>query len=127
MGNVIGAVKWTLRAESVAIVIAALLLYSQYEFSWSLFAVLFLFPDLSLFAYLISNKVGAIAYNAAHSLIGALFIASLGFVNELPVFQISGLVWIAHIGFDRALGYGLKYQRGFGCTHLGLVGKAKQS
>ena len=28
-----------------------------------------------------------------------------------------------HIGFDRALGYGLKYANGFGFTHLGRIGK----
>jgi hypothetical protein len=33
------------------------------------------------------------------------------------------LIWLAHIGFDRALGYGLKYAAGFGFTHLGRIGK----
>jgi len=32
----------------------------------------------------------------------------------------------AHIGFDRALGYGLKYSKGFGYTHLGRIGNAKK-
>jgi hypothetical protein len=30
---------------------------------------------------------------------------------------------MAHIGIDRALGYGLKYSAGFGFTHLGRIGK----
>ena len=34
------------------------------------------------------------------------------------------LVWCAHIGFDRALGYGLKYAAGFRETHLGRLGRA---
>ena len=33
-------------------------------------------------------------------------------------------IWVAHVGFDRALGYGLKYADGFGFTHLGLKGRA---
>ena len=33
------------------------------------------------------------------------------------------MIWLAHIGFDRALGYGLKYSAGFGFTHLGRIGK----
>ena len=33
------------------------------------------------------------------------------------------MIWLAHIGFDRALGYGLKYATGFGFTHLGRIGK----
>ena len=33
------------------------------------------------------------------------------------------LIWLAHIGIDRALGYGLKYEAGFGFTHLGRIGR----
>jgi hypothetical protein len=33
---------------------------------------------------------------------------------------------MAHIGMDRALGYGLKYQKGFGFTHLGRIGGKMQ-
>ena len=33
------------------------------------------------------------------------------------------LIWAAHIGFDRALGYGLKYPTSFGETHLGRIGR----
>ena len=32
-------------------------------------------------------------------------------------------LWLAHIGIDRALGYGLKYATGFSYTHLGRIGK----
>ena len=32
-----------------------------------------------------------------------------------------GLVWLAHIGIDRALGYGLKYPTHFEDTHLQRV------
>jgi Domain of unknown function (DUF4260) len=39
----------------------------------------------------------------------------------------TALIWLAHIGFDRALGYGLKYEVGFSFTHLGRVGKTKPS
>jgi hypothetical protein len=31
------------------------------------------------------------------------------------------LVWFAHIGMDRALGYGLKYDDAFTHTHLGII------
>jgi hypothetical protein len=30
------------------------------------------------------------------------------------------------VGFDRALGYGLKYQAGFKHTHLGLIGMVRR-
>jgi hypothetical protein len=35
------------------------------------------------------------------------------------------LIWIAHIGLDRMLGYGLKYGTSFVDTHLGRVGRQK--
>ena len=40
-----------------------------------------------------------------------------------PVALALGLIWIAHIGMDRMLGYGLKYASGFGDTHLGRIGQ----
>jgi hypothetical protein len=43
--------------------------------------------------------------------------------NQSTLLQI-GLIGLAHIGFDRLGGYGLKYSEAFGLTHLGRVGKA---
>ena len=44
--------------------------------------------------------------------------------TQVPLGVMGGLalIWAAHIGFDRALGYGLKYPSGFGDTHLGRIG-----
>ena len=47
----------------------------------------------------------------------------VGFVSGLPAAMAGALIWIAHIGFDRALGYGLKYATGFRDTHLGRIGR----
>jgi hypothetical protein len=47
-----------------------------------------------------------------------------GFALESPRVLSIALIWMAHIGFDRALGYGLKYSAGFGFTHLGRIGPA---
>jgi Domain of unknown function (DUF4260) len=33
------------------------------------------------------------------------------------------ILLLTHVGFDRALGYGLKYAAAFGHTHLGRIGK----
>ena len=38
----------------------------------------------------------------------------------------NGLDVVFTSGADRMLGYGLKYERGFGFTHLGYIGGAKQ-
>ena len=42
---------------------------------------------------------------------------------EAPLLLSISMIWLAHIGFDRTLGYGLKYSAGFGFTHLGRIGK----
>ncbi len=51
-------------------------------------------------------------------------LALLGIVLAEPLAGSISLIWLAHIGIDRALGYGLKYADGFGFTHLGRIGKA---
>jgi hypothetical protein len=33
------------------------------------------------------------------------------------------LIWLAHIGMDRSLGYGLKLPTAFQDTHLGRIGR----
>jgi hypothetical protein len=36
-----------------------------------------------------------------------------------------GVIWIGHIGMDRLLGYGLKYDDNFKNTHLGNLAKKR--
>ena len=69
-----------------------------------------------------NSKLGAIAYNTTHSLIGALVVLIFGYVGDSDSAIQFGLIWCAHIGFDRALGYGLKYTTSFNDTHLGKIG-----
>ena len=45
----------------------------------------------------------------------------------LPLMLSIAMIWLAHIGIDRALGFGLKYSAGFGFTHLGRIGKGAAS
>jgi Domain of unknown function (DUF4260) len=116
-----GGVRTLLRLEGLAAGTAALALYTHAGFSWPLFALLILAPDLAMLAYLFGSRAGATAYNAAHTYIPALALA--GFLIGWPVATAGGLIWIAHIGFDRALGYGLKYPTGFHDTHLGHIGR----
>jgi hypothetical protein len=122
-GAVIGSVRTWLRAEGLAALAVALLLYMRGDYSWRLFALLFLAPDLSLAGYLAGPRVGAAIYNALHSYVGPLVLAvvllATGRSAAVP------LIWAAHIGFDRLLGYGLKYPSGFGDTHLGAIGRAR--
>ena len=56
-----------LRSEGAAVAIAALALYAHADYSWLLLAILVLAPDLSALGFLAGPRVGALAYNAAHT------------------------------------------------------------
>jgi len=118
-GSVTGSVRGLLRLEGFAVLAVALAAYAHAGFSWSTFALLFLVPDLSMLAYLGGRRAGALGYNIAHTYAFALVPALAGYAGGVPAAAAGGLIWIAHIGFDRMLGYGLKYPTGFGDTHLG--------
>ena len=122
-GAVSGAVKTVLRIEGLCVLALTSFAYAKLGSGWGVFAACFLLPDLAFLGYLAGPRVGALAYNTTHSYIGAVL--SLGAAmlapGQMPLSV--GLIWCAHIGFDRMLGYGLKYSLGFGFTHLGLIGR----
>jgi Domain of unknown function (DUF4260) len=126
-GATTGGVKTLLRIEGLCVLAATLLLYDKFGQGWGTFALFFLVPDLSFAGYLAGPVVGAAAYNTAHSYVGAVITLTAGVLLAHPIVIAAGLIWCAHIGFDRMLGYGLKYSQGFGFTHLGLIGKARST
>lgn len=121
---VTGVPRILLRLEGLAAVAAAVWAYQLSGGSWGWFAVLLLVPDLSMFAFLAGPRAGAIAYNAVHTYVGPGLVAALAWVAHAPWFVSLALIWVAHIGIDRALGYGLKYATAFSDTHLGRIGRA---
>jgi hypothetical protein len=123
-GAVTGGVNILLRLEGLTLFAGMVLLYWIWGGSWWVFVILFLAPDLSFIAYLSDAKTGAIVYNAAHSYMAPVALLTTGFALGEPLTLSLAMIWLAHIGIDRALGYGLKYQAGFGFTHLGRIGKA---
>ncbi len=72
--------------------------------------------------YVLGPKIGARAYNLAHTYLGPAVLATVAMVSGLPLLALA-CVWLAHIGLDRALGFGLKYESGFTDTHLGRIGR----
>lgn len=102
-----------------ALSVAAYVLHGGPAWPW----VLVLLPDLSFLAYQFGPRIGAIGYNLAHTYLAPLLLGLLGFITGLPAFYDAALIWTAHIGADRLLGYGLKQPSGFGDTHLGQRGK----
>jgi hypothetical protein len=123
-GTATGGVRILLRLEGLTLFAGMVLLYAVWGGSWWLFVILFLAPDLSFLGYLTDAKTGAIVYNAAHSYMAPVILMTLGFGIAEPLTLSIAMIWLAHIGFDRALGYGLKYGAGFGFTHLSRIGKA---
>lgn len=116
-----GTMRVWLRLEGLAVLVLAIVIYARTNHSWLLFALLFLLPDVSIAGYVAGARVGAAAYNAVHSLVGPLVLGMVLLVSGAPL--AIPLIWIAHLGFDRALGYGLKYPTAFGDTHLGRIGR----
>jgi len=112
-----------LRLEGAALLLAMAAVHGLTGESWGMAAALFLLPDLSLAAYLAGPRVGAIAYNAAHSTLGGLGLAIVGVLTGNATLVAGAAIWLGHVGFDRMLGYGLKYATGFRHTHLGLIGR----
>jgi hypothetical protein len=112
-----------LRLEGAAALAGASLAYSAIDGRWGVFAALFLVPDLSMLGYLAGRRVGAACYNAAHSYLGPATLAALGAAMSIHMPLFVACIWAAHVGFDRMLGYGLKYGTSFGDTHLGRRGR----
>lgn len=107
-----------LRAEGVAVGIGAILLYFHEGYPWWLFVALMLAPDLSMIGFVAGPTVGAAAYDAAHTYAIPVALAAIGVIADAEVAVQVGLIWLAHIGIDRAIGYGLKHPTGFKDTHL---------
>jgi len=113
--------KLLLHVEGLVVTIAACFLYREFGLSWWEFAALFLAPDLAMLGYVAGTKSGSLAYNTAHTYAAPFLLWALGEFAAWPVLFPICLIWIAHIGFDRLLGYGLKYETAFKDTHLSRV------
>lgn len=96
-------------------------LFNQLPYVWWWFLVLLLAPDIGMIGYLFGNKTGAFAYNIFHHKGVAIAIYLLGVYLTSPMVQLIGVILFSHASFDRILGYGLKYDKGFKYTHLGEI------
>ena len=110
-----------LRVEGGVLLATSALFYWVNGGSWVLFALLILAPDVSMLGYLLGKKVGAATYNLFHTYALPASLAVFGVLAGSPLEVSVALVWFAHIGMDRLLGYGLKYTSGFKDTHLDRV------
>jgi hypothetical protein len=56
-----------------------------------------------------------------HTEVFPIALATAGVVSDTDTATKIALIWLAHIGVDRLLGYGLKYPTAFKDTHLQRV------
>jgi len=110
------------RIEAGFIFLACLYFYLHAHFNIIWFVILLFTIDIFMLGYFINNKVGAQMYNIGHSFIIPPILLVLGTVIHNNYLIAFSLIWLAHIGWDRAFGYGLKFSSGFKDTHLGRIG-----
>jgi Domain of unknown function (DUF4260) len=127
IGSATGGCRILLRLEGLTLFLGMTLLYAVWGGSWWVYVILFLVPDISIAGYLSGPKFGAMIYNAMHSYMAPMTMMVTGFGTASPLVLSIAIIWLAHIGIDRAFGFGLKYSAGFGFTHLGRIGKAAGS
>jgi hypothetical protein len=75
--------------------------------------------------YLFSQRAGSTAYNIVHSYVLPLAVLTIAICSHQNAVSPLALIWTAHIGFDRALGYGLKHPGSFVDTHLGSLKRSR--
>ena len=65
-----------------------------------------------------NTRLGAATYNLVHTDAVPLVLAGAAFLTGNTLLLSLALIWVAHIGMDRAAGFGLKYPTRFKDTHL---------
>lgn len=115
--------KNIIRLEEAAMF--ALCLFGLYylDAEWWYYPLLFLGPDIGFVGYSAGKAAGALTYNLFHhkGIAIVFFIAGIYMNNYL--FEVTGIILFGHSSMDRMFGYGLKMERGFKYTHLGIIGK----
>jgi hypothetical protein len=114
-----------LRVEGLVLLVASVTGFGYVGGNWWLFAVLILAPDLSMLGLLAGQSIGARVYNAAHTTTLPVLLGGVAWLSGAMWLVPVALIWLAHLGLDRAVGYGLKYPALAHATHLGWIGKAR--
>lgn len=111
-------IRHVLQLEGAAIFVLSLYLYTHMQGDWWLFGFLILSPDLAMIGYSLGLKVGTFCYNLVHNYVLPASLAAYGIYMNDDWLILLSIIWFAHIGMDRMIGYGLKYTSGFKNTHF---------
>jgi hypothetical protein len=114
-----------LRLEGLAAFVAGLAVFGATGGPWLLAVPLLLVPDLSMVGYVRGPRLGALTYNLVHNWAIGLAVLGAGAWSGVDGLTLAGAILVAHVGMDRALGYGLKLPTSFQDTHLGRIGKGR--
>jgi hypothetical protein len=120
-----GAVRTWLRLEGLAAFGAGLALFGASGGNWLFIIPLLLLPDISAAGFVAGSRVGTFTYNLVHNWAPGLVILALAVLLASPGLELVAAILIAHVGMDRAAGYGLKLPNSFKDTHLGRMGREK--
>jgi hypothetical protein len=123
IGATTGTIRAWLRLEGLAAFAAGLVVFGATGGNWLLIIPLLLLPDASAVGYLAGPRVGAFTYNIVHNWAPGFVALGIGVWLAAPAALLVGAVLIAHVGMDRAMGYGLKLPTSFADTHLGRIGR----
>jgi hypothetical protein len=107
-----------LRLEGFVLLAVSVALFFHLDGDVWRFLLLLLVPDVTMAGYALNVRVGAVIYNAGHTLAMPVALAGAALLTNHLEFVPFLLIWTAHIGMDRMLGYGLKYPTYFADTHL---------
>lgn len=114
--------KEALKFEELGMFCLSILLFNILGYSWWLFLLLILIPDISMLGYLVNPKTGAILYNIFHHKGIAILLYLIGTLSFNYSLILAGIIIFGHSSIDRFLGFGLKYTDSFKHTHLGIIG-----
>ncbi|OEH94094.1 DUF4260 domain-containing protein [Bacillus solimangrovi] len=110
--------KFLLHIEGLFVLLISVYFYGQIDGSWWIFFLCLLIPDISMLGYMINNAIGSTIYNIVHSYVIPLTLIIFSVNLQQDLMLTLSLIWIAHIGMDRTVGYGLKYPSNPKNTHL---------
>lgn len=115
--------KNLLKLEELGQFIFSIILFSQLDYSWWIFPICMLLPDLSMLGYAVNTRTGAWFYNFFHHKLVAILVLLAGFWFGHSLLALVGVILFGHSSMDRMFGYGLKFDDNFKNTHLGWIGK----
>ena len=105
--------------NGLALFVGTLIVYGIFSGDWLAFILLLLVPDLSMLGYMVNSRIGAWAYNIVHSYGLAILVMVAGYALGNETIISVGLILMAHVGLDQAVGYGYKYPDAeFSDTHM---------